>query len=234
MKSFKTTGLCAVWLMVAVAACDQVEPPSDMDAGNPKDYYPLVNGATWTYWHSSKQGWQETVTMTRSADEANTYKTTVTPNTEGVRNENTLVVDGTSVFRVAKTAFKNDVPQFSVSYDPGFLRFDTSWLDSADDFEDTREYTRTETDADGNPETPHNREHTFVVQSTDATITVAGRTFRNCVRILRQKEADPDVTESSLSDTQEKIFWFAPQVGKIREENLTNRNVEELIDYDIP
>ena len=223
-----------IGMVVAIAACDQSDPPDDLDTAVPGDYYPLIDGATWTYWHSSKGGWEETVTMVRSEDDEKTFGTTDTPNPDGLRNESTLVLDGTSVYRVAKIAYLNDEPQFSVVYDPGFLRFDAAWLEKEIAFEDTRDYTRTETDIGQSPKDPRDREHTFVVQSKNETITVAGETFRNCIRIKREKEAVLDETGAILSDIQEKLFWYAPHVGKIREENLTTGNFEELNDYDVP
>ncbi len=229
-----TKWLLIVVMIAAIAACDQSEPPDDLDTAVSEDYYPLVDGATWTYWHSSNSGWEESVMMSRSESDEDTYMTTDTPNPDGLRNESTLVTKGTSVLRVAKTAYVNDQPQFSVVYDPGFLRFDAAWLDKEVTFEDTREYTRTETDIGQSPDDPRDRQHTFVVQAKNETITVAGETFRNCVRIKRKRESVLDETGSILSDIQEKYFWFAPHVGKIREENLTTGSFEELISYEIP
>jgi hypothetical protein len=234
MGIIKKKWFAAIWIMAATATCNQSEPPDGSDSAAPEDYYPLIDGATWTYLHSSKDGWEETVTMRQSENDADTYVTTDTPDPLGESSENTLVMVGTSIYRVAKILYLNNEPQFSVVYEPGFLRFDAAWLDKEIAFEDTRQYKRTETDTGESPKDPSDREHTFVVQSKNETITVGGETFRNCIRIKREKEVGLDSEGSIQSDEQEKYFWFAPHVGKIREENLTTGNYEELIDYDIP
>jgi hypothetical protein len=234
MITAKTKPLFAIWLIATIAACDQSNPPDDSNPAAPENYYPLIDGATWTYLHSSKKGWEETVTMRQSEDNEDTYVTTDTPNTLGESSENTLVMDGTSIYRVGKILYLNDEPQFSVVYEPGFLRFDTAWLDKEIAFQDIRQYKRTETDTGESPKDPSDREHTFVVQSKNETITVGGETFRNCIRIKREKEVVLDSEGSIQSDEQEKYFWFAPHVGKIREENPSAGTYEELIDYEIP
>jgi hypothetical protein len=41
-------------------------------------------------------------------------------------------------------------------------------------------------------------------------------------------------SSAAAQDDQRKLFWFAPGVGKVREENLDTRSTEELIDYQMP
>ena len=220
--------LCTI---AAIAACDQSDP-SDAGEAVAEDYYPLIDGASWSYKHSSKNGWEETVTMRQDGEDR--YITTDTPNPDGESTESILVRDGTSVYRVSKNVLLNGQPDFSVVYDPGFLRIDLEWINEEEAYQDTRQYIRTETDAGESPKEPHNREHTFVVMSKGETMTAAGETFRNCLSIKRMKEATLDETGTVASDAQEKVFWFAPGVGKILEQNLTTGNWEELTTYNIP
>jgi len=234
MITVNTKYFFVLWTIAAIAACDQSEPPDDLDEVNPDDYYPLVDGATWTYRHSSKGGWEETVTMHRSDDDEDTYIASDTSNPDGERTESAMIIDGTSVYRISKTVFLDDQPQFSVVYDPGFLRFDFGWLDKDETYEDTREYKRTETETGESPKTPRDREHTFVIEEKNAEVTVSGKLFRDCVIIKRKKEAVLDETGSIQSDEQEKLFWFAPHVGKVKEVNLSSGNFEELLEYEIP
>ncbi|MBN1654742.1 MAG: hypothetical protein JXA30_13305 [Deltaproteobacteria bacterium] len=223
-----------IWVAVAIAACSQTDPPENSEKVKPEDYYPLVDGATWTYAHSSKGGWEETVTMARSEDDSDIFVVSDTPNPDEESTESDLKRNGTSVYRISKVVFQNGEPQFSVKYDPGFLRFDAAWLEEDISHADTRNYKRIKTETGQSPEDAQDREHIFIVQSLNEKLVVRGETFRNCVRIKREKEVAIDETDSNQSDEQEKLFWFAPRVGKIREENLTTENFEELVDYDIP
>lgn len=234
MSGVRIKYVVAIWMVATLTGCDQSDPPDNSDRAIPDDYYPLVDGATWTYLHSNKGGWTETVTMWRSTNDEDAFITSDTPNPDGQSSESSLVMDGTSVYRLDKIVYQDGEPQFSVEYDPGFLRFDADWLDKEIGYVDTREYKRKETDKGESPKDPRDREHTFIVQSKSDKITVAGETFRNCVRIKRDKESVLDETGSIQSDEQEKLFWFAPHVGKIREENLTTGNNEELLEYDVP
>jgi len=230
MITVNTKYFFVLWTIAAIAACNQ-SAPSDGEV-EPEDYYPLIDGATWSYKHSSKKGWEETVTMRQ--DDEGRYITTDTPNPDGESTESVLVRDGTSVYRVSKNVFLNGQLDFSVAYNPGFLRVDLEWLNKEVGYEDTRQYMRTKTNAGESPKEPRNREHTFVVMSKGKTMNAAGESFRNCLSIKRKKEAVLDETGEVASDEQEKVFWFAPGVGKILEQNLTTGNWEELTSYNIP
>ncbi len=222
-------------MLLAAGACNQGEP-EDI----PKDYYPTVAGATWTYFHSSRGGWEETVVM-EQGEESDQFVLKDTENPDGESSENTLTRDGTAILRTDKRQLVDGELAFSVTYDPGFLRFDESWLDEDTPFEDERSYVRTETDVGESPKTPRDRVHIFTVELLSETVEVEGGIFRNCIRVRRQRESDETTTataaattDTATQDDQGKLFWFAPGVGKVKEQNLDTGNTEVLVDYEIP
>jgi hypothetical protein len=110
---------------------------------------------------------------------------------------------------------------YSVTYDPGFLRFSDAWVHAAAGATETREYQRTETPAGMAAKTPEPRAHVYTVESIAESVTVPAGIFRNCLRIRRERDlSNPAVVDVTTQSEQEKLFWFAPGVGKVREENL--------------
>jgi hypothetical protein len=72
-------------------------------------------------------------------------------------------------------------------------------------------------------------------------VKVEGQTFRNCVRVRRQRDyertppsTDAGATEPPVQEDQAKLYWFAPGIGKVKEQNLETDNTEVLVEYDIP
>jgi hypothetical protein len=222
-------------LLLVAAACNQKEPEESVD-----DYYPLTPGATWTYLHSSRGGWTEVVTVSEGT-QPDEVLLSDTENPSGERSENTLLKSDTAVMRTAKRFFVNDAIVFTVDYDPGFVRFDAAWLEVSPPYTEERAYVRTETDVGQSPKTPRDRSHEYTVEALDETVEVEGSTFRNCVRVRRlatylptNVAPDAGTAAPTAQDMQGKLFWFAPGVGKVREQNLDNGNTEVLVDYEIP
>jgi hypothetical protein len=58
---------------------------------------------------------------------------------------------------------------------------------------------------------------TFYVESVSDSLTVPAGTFRNCVKLRQLDEA----TENSITDTDYRRIWFAPNVGPIVYEKYT-------------
>lgn len=227
--------LAAILSFPLALACGQEDPETD-DAVASDDYYPLVDGATWTYRHSSSGGWDEVVTMEADPDDASVFLLEDTANPDGEKSISRLQLTDAGVMRLSREAFlvapNSEDLIFSVEYDPGFLRFDSAWLDAEEGDRETRSYVRTETDVGEDPDAPADREHFYTVESLSDTVVTDAGTFRNCVRIRRRRNWQlPDTT---AADAQEKLFYYAPGVGKVKEENLTQGNTEELIDYAIP
>ena len=80
------------------------------------------------------------------------------------------------------------------------------------------------------------RAHVYTVESTSETVTVPAGKFLDCLRVRRERDLENDaIVEADITqDEQSKMFWFAPGVGKVREENLITGSREELIDYELP
>lgn len=211
-------------LLVALAGCGDSTPPGS----NPRpdaDYYPMRDGAVSVYRHSNKGGWDETVTLTALGDDRFSEIDSTSP--DGERTEAILEVDAAGrVWRVEKQDFVDDELDISVEYDPGFIRFDPAWLDLATNESVRMEYERTETAAGDTPDPPRDRAHIYTSQGYE-TVSVLDRTYRDCLVILRRR--DYEDTQGNNED-EEKLFYFAPDVGKVLEVNLDSGHTEELVD----
>lgn len=246
------------WLAIALVGCgEQAAPPDDGmpgvggqgptpsgtgglggsgGSGAPtptmQDYFPMVDGSSFTYVHSA--GWQETITVSATTYEgAPAFLLIDTPNPDGERTESIFVQSGTKVLRVYKEVFDttaNDTLIEQVEYRPGFLRADNAWAEATLGVEMPESYQRTETTPGQSADPSEDRSHTFVLEGVEDVVTNAG-TFRACLRIRRQRTYETDVPSD---EGQEKRFWFAPGVGKVQEETLDNGNTERLEAYSIP
>lgn len=205
-------------------------PPSD------DSLCPMVEGATWTYFHSS--GWTETQTVAIGEyDGKSAFVVSDTPNpSDDLRSDSYHVkVDG-ALQRVYKEQFwvdpntQEDVLDTSTSYDPGFLRCNEAWADQDAGWSESPEYTRIETPAAQDPKAPEARKHTFTVEGREDVSTASGLEFTNCVKVRRGK----DWAATAGEDVEEKLYWFCPGVGKVREENVVKGSYEELTEYSIP
>lgn len=230
----------SIFLLVFCAgSCGQDDPPEPTDLGDgglTDDYYPLVDGASWSYWHSSRGGWEETVTVEETEHEGRPdFWMTDNGSPDGRNSKSLLVRDGTAILRVTKDQFLNGQLELSVEYDPGFMRFDSAWLEQQVPFSETLSYVRTETDVGQQSQPSTDRGHVFTVESLSETVEAEGRTFRNCVRVRRERV--PGATSGTtygIQGEEDNLYWFAPGVGKVYEENLTTGNTEILIEYQIP
>lgn len=207
--------------------------PEPEQPGASGDYFPLVDGSSFTYVHST--GWQETITVSATSYEgAPAFLLKDTADPDGERSESIFVKSGTQVLRVYKEDFDttaNDTLIAQVEYRPGFLRADSAWADATIGEEMAAAYERTETDPGQAPDPTEARSHTFTLEGIEDVTTNAG-TFRGCLRVHRQRTWETDLAAGD--EGQEKRFWFAPGVGKVQEETLDNGNTERLEAYTIP
>lgn len=252
--------LCAL-----LAACTNADP--GVDAGAPEasavGYYPLVDGAKWTYVHKPASGegdlsvcdapdacWNETITLEETeyeaeADDAGSPGPSAAFQLEDDDNAPDMTSTvailsriGTMAVRLHKIDKKNGVPVEEVSYDPGFPRFDDAWLELEDGTIVDTEYARTSTDlttsGDGAMRTDVRMQQYEVEARED--VTVPAGTFRNCLKVRRLRLAsDVDAGGGVGTDEKEKRFWFCDGVGKVREDNLnTKGNQEVLLSCEIP
>jgi hypothetical protein len=204
-------------------ACGSKAPASSDKSGN---YFPMVNGAVSVYEHSSKGGWDETITLTKMSD--GTYTEVDTPNPDQERNEAVLEVDSTGrVFRISKEVYVDDILDTSVVYDPGFLRFDPAWLDLDLNVPVRESYERTETRIGDPPDPTRTRAHVYTSFGFQS-LTVLGTAYSNCLVVHRERDYE-DTTGDA--EDQQKLFFFCPNVGKVQEVNIDSGNTEQLVSY---
>jgi len=226
-----TPALVGMWL-IGLAGCGQAEPPGTTSGG----FFPMRDGARWTYLHSKGGGWSEVVTLERSDSDPNLFEQRQTGDPDGDASRSDLrVVDG-DVLRVAEDQLLHDDLVHSVVYDPGFMRFSDAWLDAQVGDTFTEEYERTETDVGEMASPTQQRAHRFTIEALSETVTVPAGTFRDCLRVRRERALDlvEDAGAALAQEEQEKLFWFAAGVGKVREENLITRATESLTAFEVP
>lgn len=196
------------------------------------EYHPLVDGASYVYRHS--KGWDETISISSTTYEgAPAFMVSESTDPDGERAESIFVRSGTKVLRVYKEVFDtttNDMVISQVAYRPGFVRADDAWATATIDAEMPQEYERTETVPGEGTKPAEQRSHTYVLEGIETVTTNAGR-FDNCIRVRRQRTWEMPVAGE---EGQEKRFWFAPGVGKVREETLETGNTESLESYTLP
>jgi hypothetical protein len=57
----------------------------------------------------------------------------------------------------------------------------------------------------------------------------------SAVRFLRRQRAldDPSIDDPISQEEQDKLYWFAPGVGKVREENTMTGSTQVLVTYEL-
>ena len=231
------TNPCAYMLTLALGlasvACGSEDPPSTMVPGETLDYYPLVDGRQMVYYHSSNNGWDETLTVTQASD--GSFLESDTANPDGIRSETMLTKDAAGrIIRHHKDQFLNEEPDISVDYADGtyggFLRYDPAWAAMEVGESVTVDYNRTETPAGGSPDPVRARSHIYYRHEIETiTLAATGETFRDCLKIRRARNYNDVLGEA---EDQEKMFWFAPGIGKVQEQTLIGGSgSEQLIEY---
>jgi hypothetical protein len=214
--------------VLMLSACSQTDPGSPPES---EDYFPLIDGARYEYLHSNG-GWTEIVEIEEGA--GGTFVQHQSGDPDGESSVSTFEVDDGDVLRVAEDQLIDDELVYSAEYDPGFLRFSAAWVDAETGDEETRRYERTETEAGMEPKDPQPRAHTFSVESTSETVKVPAGTFRNCLRVRRVRALDdPSIDDPMAQQEQDKLYWFAPGVGKIQEQNVMSGSTEVLETYSL-
>lgn len=205
------------------------DQPNPTDAPDPSasvaEYFPLVDGASWTYQHEHPVNgqWVEEVSMRAGTHEGQpAFIVQDTPNRSGETTTQWWQQVGTQIMRVFREERgSGDRLLLKVVYTPGFQRFDTAWTEvGAGGLND---YLREETKADGRIDASR-RQMDFVVVDTSATIEVPAGTFEDCLHIERKRRDNGVIAH----------FWYAKGVGKVYEEDPDTGAIEKLTAYTIP
>lgn len=224
---------------VPIVACGSEAPPGEETtdgggAGAPattggseaSNHFPMVDGAVSVYRHSSKGGWDETITLSETSP--GVYLEVDSGNPDGERTESVLEVDSQGrVFRTSKDVYVDDVLDTSVVYEPGFIRFDPAWLELGVNESLSYGYERAETPAGGPPDPTRPRAHVYTSFGRES-LTVLGTRYSDCLVIRRERDYD-DV--DGEAEDEKKQIYFAPAVGKVQEINVDSGNTEQLVSH---
>jgi hypothetical protein len=231
-------GCMLVGALALAVGCGQEDPPAPApNEPAQKPYYPLVDGATWSYQHSD---WVEKVTATAMPGGGEpTFLVSDSPNPKDkLRSDSIVVVTEGRAARVSKEEYQIDgataVLTSSVTYGVGFTRFNEDWAKQPVGYKETPEYVRIETPPGGTPKAPEQRRHTFEVISLSQQVVTAAGTFDDCIEIKRTKDWQAEEEGVDASDAATKTYWFAPGVGKVQERNEDTGSTEVLTDFEIP
>jgi hypothetical protein len=207
------------------------EPDPDTDTGTEwveDSLYPLADGAQWTYVVKTTGGQILGMDVTQSNEfiweGKQAWELVDEPDNEGEWNSSVLGRDGDLVMRVHRKEMDNFGTTAIIDYDPGFVRVDDAWTMVGPPQEFL--YERTAYDGEGLNPVVEARGHTFQVLALDEQVTVPAGTF-DCVKVERKRTLGAEAGELVW-------FWYAPGVGKIREERPIEMEVEELMSVSIP
>jgi hypothetical protein len=201
-------------------------------AGSKQSHFPLVDGTSWTYHHTTvvDDPWDETDTVTKGTYQGqDVFVLSDEEDAEGEQTRSTHVIDGSRVYRAYKEVAVGDAVAVTTTYDPPFLRYDEAWTNNGDtvtlDDDWTQSCVVASTASKCAPGAVKigTTTHTYTVLDTAEELTVLAGTFTT-VKIQRDNVSDPET----------KLFWFAAGVGKVREESPATGAVTELSAYEIP
>jgi hypothetical protein len=197
------------------------------------DYYPLTDGATWTYRHvGGSTTWDEVVMQTATDyDGAPAVLLVDNPGPSGTHSETVLQEEGTRIARVFREEFTGATLELTTEYDPGFLRYDRAWETKAAGFSEVATYQRVEYDGTGQVTGEADRSHTFTVEALDDTVSVPAGEIPNCLRVRRERVR---AAGEMAADDDVDLFWFCAGIGKALEENQATGQREELVSCDVP
>jgi hypothetical protein len=197
------------------------------------DYYPLADGATWTYRHVGGSTTWDEIVMQSATDYEGAPAVLLVDNAgpSGTHSETVLQEEGTRISRVFREELTGTTLELTTEYDPGFLRYDRAWEGQQAGYSETYSYQRTESDGTGQVTGEADRSHRFTVEALNETVTVPAGEIPNCMRVRRERvraagdmPADDDIDQ----------FWFCAGIGKVLEANEVTGQREELVSCDVP
>lgn len=200
------------------------------EAGSRESHFPLVDGATFTYRHTSltRDSWNETATLSATRYQgADAFVLAGEEDSAGEQTQSTLLVRGSGVYRVYKETRVGGELTSKTTYEPAFLRYDEAWTRAGISvtLEDDWSEVCGDTSTSCAPGSVLNGSttHVYTVLELADEVSVPAGDF-TAVKVQRD---NPD-------DRETKLFWFSLGVGKVREENPANGAIEELAKYSIP
>lgn len=224
-----------VWAALA-AGCGE-DTQGDPDGGAPtadavprgESLLPLVQGATWTYQVTPTGGAAETKTSTvEMLEDVGGSKAGVmawrvrTEKLDGATvswQEDT----GSAIVRHREKSYDTAMNLVSDQfYHPHKLRIDMSGDHTVMGVMWQETYQETEVDPTTGQQTTVSKTESWTVEAVDEQITVPAGTFTT-IKVRRV---------GAVVGQADKRYWFAPGVGKVREEG--GNQVEELASYDVP
>lgn len=217
--------------VIASAGAGSLAGPP-LAAGSRQSHFPLVDGAHWTYHHTTlvDDPWDETDTVTGGTYQGqDVFVLSDEEDAQGEQTRSTHVVDGSRVYRAYKEIAIGDEVAVTTTYDPAFLRYDEAWTSNGDTVTLEDDWTQSCVVASTASKCAPGAvkigatTHTYTVLDTAEELTVLAGTFTT-VKIQRDNVSDPET----------KLFWFAAGVGKVREETPATFAVTELSAYEIP
>jgi len=199
-------------VLLAALACGSEPPGPPIEPD--KSLLPVALGNRWTYRVTSTTGVPSTKIQTVTATIASADGTIYVMETERAEMRGTRsrqrVVDG-QLQRISEEGLEGGVVTSRFRFEPAGLRIDSNRRTKGDSYTDS--HTKIEIDEMGNTVQLFPKTHTFTIESGSELVTVAAGTFE-CVRVLRRRQ-----------DGNEKRYWYAPGLGKVKEVGL---QVEEL------
>jgi hypothetical protein len=206
--------------------------PGDGDGDDPDpiedSLYPLVDGAKWTYLVTTTGG--QVLGMDITYLEETTWNGSKAwdlidePNEEGKWNSSVIMRIGDLIARVHREEMVDQNTTAIIDYDPGFVRVSEAWITPG--IMEELLYDRTAYDGQGQNPDVEPRGHTLEVLAVDEQVTVPAGTF-DCVKIERVRTVGAE--SGALV-----WYWYAPGIGKVREERPIEMEVEELVSVSIP
>jgi hypothetical protein len=197
----------ALVLPVLLAACGPSPAAST-------EWLPLTLGSRWVY--QQVQDRSETMTEEVSAEEVLGDEPGVlmlsTRNDRLVRTYSKWLAGPGRIAQTSRQLWERETLIGSISYGPDSLQFSRALTRLGDAV--TEAHHQRELDGDGRLIRERRKEYTWLAEAVDEEVTVPAGVFR-CLRIKRIDH----------SDQETRVTWYAPGVGKIREQTATGELV---------
>jgi len=230
-------------LAIFIAAVASVVASCGSEEIAEADYFPLATGNVWEYVETyddttkpAENTRHEVSGLETIQDfDGNDVEVWVIANHPNVETDEVRVYytadDGTVLRRIRQTVDGDGDGSIDKQQDyvPGITKMDRAHLNTGDKWNDSlMRHTTYPSDSTAQQSSSQVLYESTVV-SIRETVTVPAGTFDNCIKVERVNVADG-------ADQETKIYWFAPGVGKIKEQtvgDLDTGKVEELTAYSV-